>query len=255
MVMDKIERAAVLIKSSKKTVVLTGAGISTESGIPDFRSPGTGLWEKIDPMEALSTKALYQNPEYFYQVGFPMLTSMVDAAPNKAHEILAKLEEEGYIDLLVTQNIDNLHQKAGSKDVLEVHGHIRSCYCLGCGMEVSMKEMDRIVKDGVMPPKCPTCEGTLRPKVVLFGDSLPPCFDQAWNEVEKGALLIVIGSSLEVGPVNYLANLCEKLIIINLGKTSYDQRADLTIQGSASQILEEIYEKLHGDKESLNECL
>ncbi|MDF2548469.1 MAG: NAD-dependent deacetylase [Anaerosolibacter sp.] len=253
--MDKIERAVALIKSSRKTIVLTGAGISTESGIPDFRSPGTGLWEKIDPMEVLSTKALYQNPEHFYQVGFQMLTSMDDAEPNKAHEILAKLEKEGYINLLVTQNIDNLHQKAGSMDVLEVHGHTRSCYCLNCGMEVSMVDMNRILEKGEIPPKCPDCEGTLRPSVVLFGDSLPPCFDRAWSEVENGELLIVIGSSLEVGPVNYLANICKQLMIINLGRTTYDQQADLLIQGSASQILEQIYEKLHGNKGNLNECL
>ncbi|MBB6218268.1 NAD-dependent deacetylase [Anaerosolibacter carboniphilus] len=243
--MDKIERAAALIRSSRKTIVLTGAGISTESGIPDFRSPGTGLWEKIDPMEALSTKALYQNPKYFYEVGFQLLTSMADAVPNKAHEILAKLEEEGYIHLLVTQNIDNLHQKAGSKEVLEVHGHTRSGYCLNCDDEVSIQEMNRIVRKGEIPPRCPVCGGTLRPRVVLFGDSLPPCFDRAWSEVEKGDLLIVIGSSLEVGPVNYLANLCKKLMIINLGTTTYDQRADLIIQGAASQVLEQIYEKLH----------
>jgi NAD-dependent deacetylase len=253
--MDEMKRAVALMKNSRKTIVLTGAGISTESGIPDFRSPGIGLWEKIDPMEALSTKALYQNPKYFYEVGFQLLTSMMDAEPNKAHKILAKLEEEGYIHLLVTQNIDNLHQRAGSKEVLEVHGHTRSGYCLSCYRELPMKDMDNIIQMGEIPPRCPQCGGTLRPRVVLFGDSLPPCFDRAWREVEKGDLLIVIGSSLEVGPVNHLANLCKKLMIINLGKTAYDQRADLIIQGAASSILEEIYEKLHHDEERSNECL
>ncbi len=253
--MDEIKSAVALIKSSRKTIVLTGAGISTESGIPDFRSPGTGLWEKIDPMEALSTKALYQYPKYFYEVGFPLLTSMADAEPNKAHKILAKLEDEGYIQLLVTQNIDNLHQKAGSKDVLEVHGHTRSGYCLSCYGEVSMRDMNHIIQTGEIPPRCPNCGGTLRPHVVLFGDSLPPCFDRAWGEVETGDLLIVIGSSLEVGPVNHLANLCKNLMIINLGKTAYDRRADLIIQGTASSILEQIYEKLHHDEERSNECL
>lgn len=241
MIDEKLQRAAELIKDSKKTVVLTGAGISTESGIPDFRSPGTGLWEKIDPMQALSTSVLLNYPERFYAYGFKILTSMLDAKPNVSHEILAKMEAQGYISMIVTQNIDSLHQKAGSKNVLEVHGHIRSGHCIHCKAEYSMEKMKKKVEAGEVPPQCEGCGGVLRPNVVMFGDQLPSCFDAAWNEVEKSDLLIVIGSSLEVGPVNYLAQICKKLMIINMSSTAYDHRAVLLMNGKASDILTSIY--------------
>ncbi|MEW9123925.1 MAG: NAD-dependent protein deacylase [Thermotaleaceae bacterium] len=238
---QNIQKAAEIIKKSKGVVVLTGAGISTESGIPDFRSPGTGLWEKMDPMEALSTEVLYNRPEKFYREGFEILRSMKDIAPNVTHEILGKMEEEGCVDLIVTQNIDNLHQKAGSKKVYEVHGHIRSGYCIQCSKEINMENLEEKVDKGEIPPRCESCGGVLRPNVVMFGDSLPACFDWAMDAVENGELLIVIGSSLEVGPVNYLAQICKKLMIINLGSTAYDRRADLIINEKASLALTKIY--------------
>ena len=241
---DQIQRAVQYIRESKGVIVLTGAGISTESGIPDFRSPGTGLWEQLDPMEALSTKTLYNHPDKFYNQGFQILTSMKDAVPNIAHSILARMEEEGIIDLLVTQNIDNLHQKAGSKKVYEVHGHVRSGSCLNCREEMVMDRMEEKVEVGEIPPRCENCGGIVRPNVVMFGDSLPLCFDKAMDAVEKSDLLIVIGSSLEVGPVNYLADLCKKLMIINLGPTTYDYRADLIIRQKAGETLSAIYEAL-----------
>lgn len=241
---EKMMKAAQLIKESKNVCVLTGAGISTESGIPDFRSPDSGLWKKIDPMEALSTGVLLNDPKKFYEIGFKILTSMKDSKPNKSHEILAKMEQKGYISLLVTQNIDNLHKRAGSKHVLEVHGHVRSGFCMGCNKEMVFSDIEEKVKKGEIPPKCSICGGVVRPNVVMFGDSLPPCFDEAWKEVENGELLIVIGSSLAVGPVNYLAQICKKLMIINVGPTSYDHRASLIINGKASEILEKIYEEL-----------
>lgn len=241
---DQIQRAVQCIKESKGIMVLTGAGISTESGIPDFRSPGTGLWEKMDPMEALSTKTLLNHPEKFYRQGFQILTSMKDALPNTAHRVLAKMEEEGIVDLLVTQNIDNLHQKAGSKKVYEVHGHVRSGSCLECQEEMLLDKMENKVADGEIPPRCEHCGGIVRPNVVMFGDALPPCFDMAMDAIRKYDLLIVIGSSLEVGPVNYLAYLCKKLMIINLGPTAYDSRADLIIRQKAGEALTSIYEAL-----------
>lgn len=241
---DQIQKAVQYIKESKGIMVLTGAGISTESGIPDFRSPGTGLWEKMDPMEALSTKILLNHPEKFYRQGFQILTSMKDALPNTAHRVLAKMEEEGMIDLLVTQNIDNLHQKAGSKKVYEVHGHVRSGSCLECQEEMLMDQMEKKVADGEIPPRCEHCGGIVRPNVVMFGDALPPCFDMAMDAIRKYERLIVIGSSLEVGPVNYLAYLCKKLMIINLGPTAYDSRADLILRQKAGEALSSIYEAL-----------
>lgn len=150
-------------------MVLTGAGISTESGIPDFRSPGTGLWENIDPMEALSTSVLYNNTEKFYKEGFNMLLNMTDAEPNRAHYALAEMERLGYIKGVITQNIDNLHYKAGSKYILEVHGNTREGSCIKCGTIVDLNILINKVNNKEIPPKCDKCGGILRPDVVFLG--------------------------------------------------------------------------------------
>jgi len=243
------EKAAEMIINSKSVVVLTGAGISTESGIPDFRSPGTGLWEKIDPMEALSTEVLYNNPQKFYSFGFKLLLSMQDAEPNKAHYILAEMEKQGLIDLIVTQNIDNLHQKAGSERVYEVHGHTRTMSCDKCGEKYDLSVIWKRVEAGEIPPKC-RCRGIIRPDVVLFGDMLPQCFFDSVEAVEKADLLIVIGSSLSVSPVNHLASICKRLIIINVGETFYDYKADIIMRESASKALVGIMEAIEGRRKN-----
>lgn len=242
----KIEEIVRLIKNSDKVVVLTGAGISTESGIPDFRSPETGLWEKVDPMEALSTDVLMNRPEKFYKQGFQLLLGMTDAKPNLTHEVLAKMQEDGYISTIVTQNIDNLHQKAGAKNLLEVHGHVRDGYCIKCGKKMPIDRMNEKIKGKEIPPRCDHCNGVVRPSVVMFGDALPPCFDQAWKEVEKCDLLMVMGTSLEVAPVSYLAQICKKLVIINIGKTAYDKKAEVIVNHKASEVLNKIYKELEG---------
>jgi NAD-dependent deacetylase len=189
------EKAARLIKQSRKTIVLTGAGISTESGIPDFRSPGRGLWENLDPMEVLS-----------------------------------EMEKEGIIFGVITQNIDNLHQKAGSKNVFEVHGNTREGSCLRCGKKVSFEILEEKVNKKQIPPCCDDCNGVLRPDVVLFGDPMPYAFDLALKEVKSSDLLIVIGSSLTVSPVNFLPDMVRHLIIINATETPYDYKADVVIR-------------------------
>lgn len=227
------ERAAEMILNSKSAVVLTGAGISTESGIPDFRSPGCGLWEKMDPMEALSVEVLYQNPRKFYRTGFEIILSMKDAEPNAAHFYLAELEKTGLIDLIVTQNIDNLHQKAGAKNVYEVHGQTRTFSCDRCGESYETALVEKRIKAGEIPPKC-RCKGIIRPDVVLFGDMLPECFYDSVKKMEDTELLIVIGSSLTVSPVNHLADLSKNLMIINLGETPYDGRSELVIREKIS---------------------
>lgn len=239
--MNIYEKAAKSITGSKSVVVLTGAGISTESGIPDFRSPGTGLWEKYDPMEALSAAVLYNEPEKFYSLGFKIITSMKDAVPNKAHYIIAELEKMGMIDLVVTQNIDGLHHKAGSRNVYEVHGTTRTCSCEKCGEKYDTALIEKRVDGGEVPPRC-RCKGLIRPDVVLFGDMLPKCFYDSIDKVENADLLIVIGSSLSVSPVNYLAEICKKLMIINLGKTYYDSKSDIIINEKISSALEKIME-------------
>ena len=237
--MDIYEKAAKIIRESKSTVVLTGAGVSTESGIPDFRSPGSGLWEKVDPMEALSSRVLYNDPEKFYSLGFKIITSMKNALPNKAHYQIARLEELGFIDLVVTQNIDGLHHKAGSRNVYEVHGTTRTCSCENCGTEYDTAFIEKRIMGGEIPPKC-RCKGIIRPDVVLFGDMLPGCFYESIKKVEEAELLLVMGSSLTVAPVNQLADLCSKLIIINLGETCYDRKSDIIIRESISEALDKI---------------
>lgn len=238
------EKVAQIIKGSKSSVVLTGAGISTESGIPDFRSPGSGLWEKVNPMEALSTQVLFNTPKKFYSFGFNILTSMKDAVPNKAHYMIAKLEELGLMDLLVTQNIDGLHGKAGSRNVYEVHGTTKTCSCINCREKYDIAIIEKRVREGEIPPKC-RCGGIIRPDVVLFGDMLPDCFYESIERVEAAEWLIVVGSSLSVAPVNHLADICKRLIIINIGETCYDSKSDIIIRENISVALDRIMEYIN----------
>lgn len=242
--LDEIQKACKLIESSNKTMVLTGAGISTESGIPDFRSPNTGLWENTDPMEVLSTTVLHNDPERFYKDGFNILLSMMDASPNKAHNVLVEMEELDLIHGIITQNIDNLHHKAGSNHVLEVHGNTREGSCMSCRNSVDINELTRKVNNSEIPPKCDLCGGTLRPDVILFGDMLPGAFNMAINEVETSDLLIVIGSSLMVSPVNYLPQMAKKVIIINMGYTAMDNFAEVKIEDKAGDVLEAILNEI-----------
>ena len=237
--MDVYEKAALKIKNSKYTVMLTGAGISTDSGIPDFRSPGKGLWTKMDPMKALSTDVLLDAPQEFYSSGFELLISMGDSKPNKAHYLVTELEKRGLLQLLITQNIDNLHLKAGTKNVYEVHGNTRTCTCMSCGESFDIERVIRKVESGEIPPRC-TCAGIIRPDVVLFGDMLPQCFYDGYDCVVKADLLIVAGTSLTVSPVNYLAEICKSLIIINKSNTPFDYRSDVIIHEGISEALEKI---------------
>lgn len=233
-------KIADLIHESKNVCVLTGAGISTESGIPDFRSPGSGLWTKHDPMALLSTEVMFNNPKLFYTESIKILESMARAKANKAHEKLAEFEERGLVHSLITQNIDGLHFAAGSKNIYEVHGHLRTARCLNCNGETSFNAFLAKSKSGEIPPRCDKCGGILRTNVVLFGDSLPECFDRAYYEAQRCDLMIVIGSSLAVAPVNMLPRLAEKLAIINIGKTEYSGRAESIYNEKASIALESI---------------
>ncbi len=237
---DKIKMVSQMILSSRNTWVLTGAGMSTESGIPDFRSPSSGLWEKIDPMEALSSAVLYHNPKKFYKVGYSLLTSMSGFEPNEGHFVLAKLEKLGYINGVITQNIDNLHTRSGSKKVLEVHGNTRTGSCIGCGNKVELQVLTNKIESNEIPPRCERCGRILRPDVVLFGDQLPKEFNEAWEVVNDCQLLIVIGSSLTVTPVSYLPQMAPKVIIINLHSTPYDRYADIVIRGKSGIVLKKI---------------
>ena len=227
--------------------MLTGAGVSTESGIPDFRSP-TGIWAQYDPMEYATIEAFEKNPEKvwsFYSLRYRALT---DAEPNDAHRALAGLEARGLVSALITQNIDLLHERAGSRDVIEVHGSIRECVCLSCGKRYGMDEVLRML-DAEEVPRCTSCGAVLKPGVVMFGELLDAqAIDRAFQLAREAKLLLVVGSTLEVQPVAGLpwetVTAGGDVAIVNLGPTAFDHRATLRIDGSAGAVLREVVELL-----------
>ncbi|MHA1694361.1 MAG: SIR2 family NAD-dependent protein deacylase [Candidatus Helarchaeota archaeon] len=250
---EQIDKLAELIIKSKYTVVLTGAGISTESGIPDFRSPGTGLWESVDPIEFGSIEGFQSNQGNFFELAKKLAPVIFSAKPNKGHKALAKLEKMGFIKAIITQNIDGLHQRAHSKNVIEVHGNLRDCYCMNCKRKFDIWVLaEKFFEKGELIPKCDVCGGTLRPDVVMFGELLPEkAVNEAFKHAEKCDLLIVVGSSLVVSPINFLPSKAlmhdAKLVIINWGlaaDTHFDSRATLIIRGKAGDILPRVLEKV-----------
>ena len=221
-------------------MVLTGAGISTESGIPDFRSP-TGIWAQYDPMDYATIAAFRRDPVKvweFYALRFEVLTR---AEPNAGHLALAELERRGFVRSVVTQNIDGLHERAGSQDVVEVHGSIRTASCLACGERVPFADVVAALHDGPAPP-CPKCGEILKPDVVMFGELLPEgAMERAAALAREAGLLLVVGSTLEVYPVATLPDdtlgAGGELAIVNRGPTPYDRRAALRIDGGAGEVL------------------
>lgn len=217
------------LKKSNYTVVFTGAGMSTESGLPDFRSSNQGLWTKNDPSKLASTKALNDNVDEFIAFYRHRVLGVNEYKPHKGHEILAKWEKLGVIQAIITQNVDGFHQLAGSKRVVELHGTLQKLHCQICRLEYSSEEY--IKKEY----HCP-CGGILRPSVVLFGESLPEqAFHFALEEAEKAELFIVLGSSLTVTPANQFPLIAKengaKLVIVNMEKTDFDAYADEVING------------------------
>ena len=226
---------AKLIQARQPCVVLTGAGISTESGIPDFRSP-SGIWAQYDPMEYATIDAFRRDPEKVWDFYLLRFNVLADAEPNAGHLALAELERRGLVQVVVTQNIDGLHQRAGSREVIEVHGSIRAASCLGCGHRSPLER----APDG--PPRCPECGAILKPDVVMFGELLPAgAMERATELARQAGLLLVVGSSLEVYPV---AGLPEEtlaaggvLAIVNRGTTPFDGMAELKVGGGAGDTL------------------
>lgn len=247
----EVDRLAALVRSSQPVVALTGAGVSTESGLPDFRSPGTGLWNYVDPMEFASVGALRSRPAEFWRGFAAVFGSGLQAAPNQAHLALARLEAAGLLDSVITQNIDGLHTKAGSVRVYEIHGSLRTASCQRCGRMVPLADALRQLTDdqsvgGREPKTVPVCScgGILRPDVVLFEDPMPPAFEQAWRRAAAAGLILVVGSSLEVYPAASLVGLGRRLAIINLEPTTADRAADLVIRGPAGPVLSELARRL-----------
>ncbi len=238
---EQIEKLAGLIKEHQHFYVLTGAGVSTDSGIPDFRSPGTGIWEKVDPIAVSSVEVLHNNPRLFYEAGFSRFSKISQAEPNEGHYVLADLEEKGYLKGLVTQNIDGLHVKAGSKNVWEVHGHLRSGYCTGCRKRYPFEELVHQVELKRIPPVCHNCFSLLRPDVVLFGDPMPSFFFELQYKLQNECdFMLVVGSSLVVYPVADLPRMAGKLAIINQQPTEFDTRAEVVIHENSSKALKDL---------------
>jgi len=231
-------RLVELIASRQPCVVLTGAGVSTESGIPDFRSP-SGLWAKVDPMEYASLQAFRADPEKVWRFYAPRIEMLTGAEPNAAHLALAELERRGLVTAVVTQNIDLLHERAGSREVVEVHGSIRTATCPSCGAVHPLAEVVAQVEAEGMP-RCRECEAVLKPDVVFFGELLPEAaIDRAYELARASALMLVVGSALEVHPIAELPletlRAGGSLAIVNRGPTALDDRAELKVDASAGE--------------------
>lgn len=231
------ERLAALIRDASTVVALTGAGISVPSGIPDFRTPGTGLWANVDPFEVAHVDVFRRDPARFWRFYGERFQTLADKRPNAAHLALARLEGAGLLDAVITQNIDRLHAKAGTRELIEVHGTIDHSSCPGCGSRYALQQVrDRIGADPDGVPRC-DCGRPLKPDVVLFGDLLP---DAAISRAEQLAadagLLLCVGSSLEVYPVaqlpaTTLAAAGGRLAIVTIGSTPYDDGAAVRCGG------------------------
>jgi NAD-dependent deacetylase len=247
-----IEDAAELVRKAKRAVVLTGAGISTPSGIPDFRSEGTGLWSRDEPLEVASLMSFRTAPERFFAWFRPLAGQIFFANVNAAHLALAELEEAGRVKTIITQNIDALHQKAGSKCVVETHGTMKTLTCTNCYQKYDSEPyLKTFIEEGTLPV-CRTCNGILKPDVILFGEQLPHA---AWVTAQRAArqcdLMLVAGSSLEVLPVAGLPMQAldrgAHLIVINNTPTYVNVRADVVITADVAFILPEIAKRaLHG---------
>lgn len=245
-----IKRAANLLRKASYAIVLTGAGISTPSGIPDFRSTKDGLWQKFDPMEVASLTVFRIKPEKFFNWFRPMAKLMVDAEPNPAHIALAKIEQVGFVKEVITQNIDGLHQRAGSTIVHEVHGSLNTLTCGSCYTQYDSEEFVQPFIEKGHIPYCKECQNVLKPDVIFYEEQLPI---QTWQAVERAInkcdLLVVAGSSLEVVPVAHLpyyaVNNGAKLIIVNNTPTYMDPRADVVFNQDVAEILPSIANELN----------
>lgn len=246
---DQVADAAKLIRFSRSLVAFTGAGISTASGIPDFRSPHSGLWNQIDPMAVASLYGFRQNPAAFYEWVRPLARTILAAVPNSAHIALGRLEALGKLKAIVTQNIDMLHQRAGNTVVHELHGHLREATCIHCFRVYPMAGMLDAFMEESRLPYCESCGSVLKPNVILFGEQLPyRAFQGAQQVVSDADLLLVVGTSLEVAPASDLPLLALRnrahVVVVNLESTSVDHAASVVIQGDAAQVLPEIVREL-----------
>lgn len=244
-----LQNAAEIIRKAHYAVALTGAGISTPSGIPDFRSRGSGLWERYAPMEVASLTKFRQHPARFFEWLRPLAQQMLCAEPNPAHFALAQLETQKRLHTLITQNFDGLHQCAGTRNLLQVHGTLNTLTCIGCYQQVDAQGYTAAFLDAAEIPYCDTCGNILKPDVVLFEEQLPA---KIWLKARRAAqacdLMIVAGTSLVVSPVAQLPEQARNngahIIIINKSPTYMDEFANVVIHGDTAEILPEITMKV-----------
>lgn len=241
------DEARALLLASKRTLLLTGAGVSTASGIPDFRTPGKGMWEFVDPFAVASVWGFRDQPDLFYRWIRPLAQKMLRASPNAAHRGFAALQQLGLVQTVVTQNIDDLHERAGSADVVHVHGTAQGALCLECEHRVEGSNFwqDFLASDDL--PRCPVCGAVLKPDVVLFGEDLPAhLLARSQQAALLCDLIVVAGASLEVMPTGDLPMLAKRrgarLLLLNLGETALDCQADLIIREDVTRSVPRLVE-------------
>jgi NAD-dependent deacetylase len=239
----RIERLASLIREAESVVALTGAGISVPSGIPDFRSPGTGLWENVNPMEVAHIDAWRADPERFWHFYGNRFQTLEGKQPNGAHLALVELERRGILDATITQNIDRLHRRAGTEKLIEVHGSIETSSCLTCGLRYPIAEVRaRLEASPISVPEC-DCGEPLKPDVVLFGEWLPQgALEEAYALAAGADVLLCVGSSLEVHPIAQLPGVTRQtggaVAVVTQGPTPWDARAAVKLDGDVVAELE-----------------
>jgi len=239
-----------LVRESDRVVALTGAGVSVPSGIPDFRTPGRGLWAKVDPMAVATIDAFHGDTKRFWDFYRPRFHDLADKDPNPAHTVLAELERRGLLEAVITQNIDRLHRKAGSEDVIEVHGSIATASCTSCAARYPLEEVESLFDaDGIAT--CASCCGKVKPDVVLFGELLPvEAMARAERLCSSADLLLCIGSSLEVHPVAGLPALTlargGRIAIVTKSSTPYDSDATVRLDGDVADDLQVMLAALDG---------
>jgi NAD-dependent deacetylase len=238
-----VERLAGLLRDADSVVALTGAGISVPSGIPDFRSPGSGMWENVDPMEVAHIDAWREDPERFWHFYGNRFQTLRDKEPNGAHRALVELERRGVLDAVVTQNVDMLHRRAGTEELVEVHGTIATSSCLACGARYPLDDVQaRLEAAPVSVPDC-DCGEPLKPDVVLFGEWLPEgALDRAYALAAGADVLLCIGSSLEVHPIAQLPGVTRQaggaVALVTQGPTPWDSRAAVKLDGDVEAELQ-----------------
>jgi NAD-dependent deacetylase len=240
-----VERAAEYLKQAKMAVVLSGAGISTPSGIPDFRSKGSGLWAEMDPMRIISLTTFRRDPRIFFDWFRPLAKQIYQAVPNPAHVCVASLEQAGIVKAIITQNIDDLHQRAGAKRVLELHGSTRTLTCQDCGRIFSADKYIKPYLENGCLPHCDVCQALLKPDIVFFEENLP---EQVWEEAvdlcESCDLIFVIGSSLNVQPAAQLpihaAERGARILINNRDETYLNRYADVVLREDVAETIPEL---------------